>query len=238
MIIELTKDIFISLIIFIIGALFSKLYNLMWQKIPIRKFWRFENNSQVYIVTTSTPENIRIDEKEFMSLGYTIQYLALGKVELILNKIYPNIDMIIRMDCYFERYYYDQNLIVFGGPIRNECSNEFLNRLNSPFKFDGYTLIDTRTNEKFQSVIENEKIIEDYTLVIKAKNPLDNKKTIIIIAGCRAPGSLIGALFLSKININTFKKLSCDKNLALVLKGDVLDYAKVSNVRIVKQYNF
>ncbi len=238
MISELVKDLFINFVIFIIGILFAKLYNLIWWRIPIRKFWKIENDSQVYIVTTSTPENIRIDDNEFMSLGYTIQYLALGKVELILKKIYPNINMIIRMDCYFERYYYDQNLILFGGPIGNDCTNEFLKRLNPPFKFNGYTLIDTRTNEKFQSVIHNEKIIEDYTLVIKAKNPLDSKKTIIIIAGCRAPGSLIGALFLSEINIKTFKKLSCDKNLALVLKGDVLDYAKVSNIKIVKQYNF
>lgn len=235
---QLVKDIFISFVIFIIGILFTKLYNLIWWRIPIRKFWKIKNDSQVYIVTSSTPENIRIDDNEFMTLGYTIQYLALGKVELILKKIYPNINMIIRMDCYFERYYYDQNLILFGGPIRNECTNEFLKRLNPPFKFNGYNLIDTRTNKKFQSVIHNEKIIEDYTLVIKAKNPLDNKKTIIIIAGCRSPGSLIGALFLSEININTFKRLSCDKNLALVLKGDVLDYAKVSNIKIVKQYNF
>lgn len=75
-----------------------------------------------------------------------------------------------------------ENLIIFGGPVINTVAEKFNDKL--PIKFD------KKNNWNIVSSISNKIYYTDETgIIVKMKNPFNNRKQILLIAGKRHAGT-------------------------------------------------
>jgi hypothetical protein len=94
---------------------------------------------------------------------------------------------------------YGANLICIGGPEGNRVTERILRRINHSIEFDGGTsLRDTETgtvyNPEFETGHEEQKALAlDCGLLIKAPNPFDPRRTVMIVAACYGYGTWAGA---------------------------------------------
>lgn len=95
---------------------------------------------------------------------------------------------------------YSANLICIGGPEGNRVTERILRRINHTIEFDGggTSLRDTETgtvyNPEFETDHEGKKTLTlDCGFLIKAPNPLDKRRTVVILAACYGYGTWAGA---------------------------------------------
>jgi hypothetical protein len=85
------------------------------------------------------------------------------------------------------------NLVLIGGPTVNPITKVFAERLKLPFSFSSqpkYDIIDFKGGHVF-SAIENgpDDYSSDYAIVSKTGNPHNEKRKLVIIAGCHRYGT-------------------------------------------------
>lgn len=160
------------------------------------------------IVTASTPERIRIQEDECAALGYITEYMGASNIMYHLNKVYSKIKFDIDMECFFNEKDLNKNIILIGGPVNNRLTRRFLEEINIPFRFEGYTLVDELNNKRYDAVISNDNIETDYSLIVNWDNPFVPGYRTIMICGCRTIGCYAGVLFLTE----SFRELKLMKN--------------------------
>jgi DNA-binding transcriptional ArsR family regulator len=111
----------------------------------------------------------------------------------------------------------ENNLILIGGPVVNTITAKINNKL--PIKFD------KNNNWNITSSLSNKEYTTDETgIIIKMKNPFNNKKFILLIAGKRYAGTrAVTIAFLKHFNEIIRGNKFNDKVMAKVVEGIDLD---------------
>lgn len=122
-----------------------------------------------------------------------------------------------------------ENLIILGGPIINTITAKINNKL--PIKFD------KKNNWSIVSSISNETYYTDETgVIVKMKNPFNNRKQILLVAGKRHSGTKAAIISFLKYFNEISKGNKYDNKIhAKVVEGIDLDSdGVVDDVKILE----
>lgn len=120
----------------------------------------------------------------------------------------------VRLDTDIRENDLNNNLILLGGPITNKTTERFNDKL--PIRFENGSIKSTISNETYPQ--------DEIGMIVKAKNPLNRDKSILVVAGKRFSGTRAAIIAFLK----HFKKISegnmHDRNIkASVVEGIDLD---------------
>lgn len=242
-------DLLITLIVYFLGLGTKLGLELIKNTRPTKKLWKIKNNADVYIVTANTPIETRVVSNEFAVTGYISEYMAADNITSFLERVYKKIKFEIDMQCYFNYKNVTKDVIVIGGPVNNPLTRKIFDKVNLPFKFVDYDLVNIQNQKVYKSEINidvaEQYIEKDYCLIVNMMNPLDNDddSRAIIIAGCRTLGCYAGAKFLtrdykkiskslSNMNIDE-SELQKSNNYALVIETSGYSYSVIGTPKLV-----
>ena len=122
------------------------------------------------------------------------------------------------------------NLISIGGPGTNIITAEFNKYL--PIKFNEKNfwsgLVDESTGKTYG--------LDNQGLIAKIRNPYDNTKKIIVLAGVRSIGTKSAVLALTNYSQEILKSYRSDEDWALVVQGfDMNADGKIDHVDIISE---
>ncbi len=144
-----------------------------------------------------------------------------------LFKMSNNFIVKLDVDAKAEKNIDENNLIIIGGPGTNIVTAEFNKYL--PIKF----------NEKnfWSGLVDNNgKIynLDNQGLIAKIKNPYNNEKNILVLAGVRSIGTKAAVIALTNHNDKILKSFNGEDEWALVVQGfDMNSDGKIDYVDIV-----
>ncbi len=160
--------------------------------------------------------------------GHYAVHLAffLGTISNIPSEFIVKLDA----DAKAERVSEGNNLISIGGPGTNIVTAEFNKYL--PIKFNEKNfwsgLVDGSTGKSYS--------LDNQGLIAKIKNPYNNTKKIIVLAGVRSIGTKSAVLALTNYSQEILKSYKNDKEWALVVQGfDMNADGKIDHVDIVSE---
>lgn len=162
-----------------------------------RQFFNFPPSSEVIMIipTISNPDFLdteMIDETTPLESVYVT-----GNLNSFISRLLGRTGKLqIDLSIMCSPKTLEENLILIGGPNHNQCTASFLNSFESPLKFEGNKLISKLSGKEYEAVIEGDKIIEDYTMVISQSNPWNKKKHLVLLAACRGYGAIAASEFL------------------------------------------
>jgi len=120
----------------------------------------------------------------------------------------------VKLDTEYRTEDLKNNLILIGGPIVNRVTEKFNQKL--PIKFDGTSLHSTLSDKTYHS--------EETGIIVKAKNPFNKNKYILLVAGIRYSGTRAAILsFLKHFDKLCIPNKHNNKIYAHVVLGTDLD---------------
>lgn len=171
---------------------------------PAGHLWAWVKNSQspLEIVVSTCPNR---DSTEYTDTIYPQEAHAAAEVESYLKgAIRTDVKLVLSAR---PSEAIRHNLVVIGGPKHNDVTQCLLSRLDIRFHFDGHTLVrysdGWRWNPDVRRIDGRDWSIEDFAVVVRAPNPFDRKKTVLLIAGCRTHGCLAGARAMIGENVRS-----------------------------------
>jgi len=201
--------------LFSLLALLRLLYDIITTKKPVLGFWDRCLRSPVSIVVpTYSDENSLFTSRTISSASAKVESLLCSfhkKPEEI--KIFEAIDV----------HNMEENVILIGGPISNEITRKIMQFFKVPFYFENHVL--NCCNRKYEPKLdENGDILEDYAFILKTKNPYNNKKNFIVIAGCYVYGCISGVIAVTDRGIlrNIYRKAK-RKSVGVIIKSHVIN---------------
>ena len=216
------------------GGKLSIDYNLNdWRKateyLAARKFLKEfidENNIFDGLVIVGSPNPHGIFKTSARDGHYAIQLaFFLGNICNLPQGFVVKLDE----DAKAEKELEDNNLIIIGGPGTNIVSSEFNRYL--PIKFN---------EENFWSGLVDKPgriyHLDNLGIIAKFRNPFNEKKSIILIAGVRSIGTKSGVIAFTNFSKKTFSDYSGDEQKweALVQGYDMDSDGKIDYVDIEK----
>ena len=161
--------------------------------------------------------------------GHYAVHLAffLGTISNIPSEFIVKLDADAKAEKVSER----NNLISIGGPGTNIITAEFNKYL--PIKFNEKNfwsgLVDGSTGKLYS--------LDNQGLIAKIKNPYDNNKKIIVLAGVRSIGTKSAVLALTNYSQEILKSYKSDEDWALVVQGfDLNADGKIDHVDIISEF--
>jgi len=120
-----------------------------------------------------------------------------------------------------------RNFLLIGSPVINDITDILMKQLDLPYNFEGPivkekdTLIGSFGKEVKEPVVwiekdsekllpqfkDNKEVVVDYATIIKAQNPFNKSKNVIILAGSYDLGTLATGRIFDKHNLSTLKEL-------------------------------
>ncbi|MEW6618502.1 MAG: hypothetical protein AB1422_04020 [bacterium] len=189
-----------SLISTIIGYLIAKAVQYLRELRPLQKTWQFRKDEQICVFIASPGEiDTGVYKKRITTLGHIYGFAY------ILNSIkkgYPNLEI---NHLYFTRDSKTDNFssellgstgICLGGHKHNWVTKLFLEEIHPPVVFDeNDNLIDLLNKKIYKPKVEDDRILEDYGIIIKTVNPNNRRNKVFIFAGCHTYGVIAAAKF-------------------------------------------
>jgi len=121
----------------------------------------------------------------------------------------------VKLDTETHKEDMDNNLILIGGPVVNKVTQKINDKL--PVRFD-------KQNNIKSTVSGNVYPSDEIGIIVKAKNPYNKNKSILLVAGKRHPGTRAAIIaFLKKFNEIVLGNKKNPKIYAKVVEGIDLD---------------
>jgi hypothetical protein len=120
------------------------------------------------------------------------------------------------------------NLILIGGPAVNTITRQVLSRIGSKLRFGIPThpeaIHDAAKNREYvpSRRTDTNEIDVDYGMIIKAKNPFDPSKQVLVIAGSWGYGTWAGARFTSSKEFIEDPVVLDSKSFECLIETDVV----------------
>ncbi len=176
---------------FILGIISRTIFDIVLRKNPIRNFWSGCLASPVNIIVPS----VRLD---YIAPSHRAGYSSLNaaaKVESLLS-LFTNVPENIRvLESKYAAERLEENIVLIGGPITNELTRRMMQDFDFPFSFRKRTLIDRYQNKEYAPKLAKDgSVLEDFALVLKITNPYNDRRSLVIIAGCFGYGTYSASL--------------------------------------------
>ena len=187
----------------IVGAIANYNKNLTPAHFYFNQLWRFGHSDTVYIVCpelTEPDKRQNPEDNEFLYLGKYGDIDSLLVLYSSLSKLFPSIDIRYCTGREFKNLPgnpYSENLILLGGPDYNEVTKYYLDKTDLiPYKFvetaeEDIGIQHPHTKEIFLSNFdknENLNSVIDHGFFVKASNPANPSKKIIMVNGIHTYG--------------------------------------------------
>jgi hypothetical protein len=222
------------------GAVLTTL--LLWAKIslPARLAWRVSDHETTnFIVAT-----LRSEGPPYRRLGSGLgEIRAIGILLPTFIRAYKtfNGDKVLLSETVVDGDPLHLNdIIILGGPKWNKVTLQFLEKMkmstNLPYTMDDVGIIDEKGRRLPTSVVDG-KVIEDYGLIIKAKNPFNKKTRGLLFAGAHTYGVHAAALAFSS-QLTRVRYLWRQNYVCLVrcdVTGEFIGRPEIIAIRGIKQ---
>jgi hypothetical protein len=148
-----------------------------------------------------------------------------------ISNIPPEFIVKLDADAKAEKVIEENNLISIGGPGTNIVTAQFNRYL--PIKFNEKNfwsgLVDSSSAKSYS--------LDNQGLIAKIKNPYNDKKKIIVLAGVRSIGTKSAVLALTNYSQEILKSYKTNEEWALVVQGfDMNADGKIDHVDIVSEF--
>lgn len=210
-----------TVIAFILGIIFNSVFDNIRKKAPVRSFWDGCLKSSVNIIIPSWPADY---EEQPLRTGHS-DLLAAARAASLLSSFHNRREEIkILEGKYAAQDRLEENVILIGGPVTNEITRRIMQEFEMPFSFADHILLDNRHNKKYEAKAdENECILEDYGFVLKTKNPYNDQKSLVIIAGCYGYGTYSGAVAITDYGIlRDIIRQAKAESIGLIVKSHII----------------
>jgi predicted transcriptional regulator len=123
------------------------------------------------------------------------------------------------------------NMILIGGPITNMISSEINEKLKIRFVWKEFWKV-------FSEISKKEYVDEDLGIIAKVKNPWDERKKVIMLAGLKFEGTKACILTITNFSEKLLQYYKKEKDFFVLIKGlDKDGDGKIDDVKIVECYS-
>ena len=211
-----------SIIAICLGAILSYLTFLLTRRLPSRLAWRLADpNSVKFFVATSD----KIDTGEYFRYVTGVgQLRAIGVLVPSFIRAYSHFDssnIILSEEA--ASHMYGRDVVIIGGPKNNAVAKQFLDLIKStPFTMDGNKIIDASGgNAPITGSVRKMMVDEDFGLVIRCRNPFDNRYTCLLLVGAHTYGTHAAAVAFAETL--TSYRYAARREYACLVKTTVSD---------------
>jgi hypothetical protein len=234
MVFEIVVNLLASVILLILGYSFER-FRKYFKTRSIRHIWRpFLNSKNVSLILSTRlgpyPRSIpRISLLEMQGYVNISKRLSSVGIEISLKDSQVRLNEIK-----------DKDLIVLGGPIANNVSNEIWELIspNIPFSLEIENQVLYMADKKYEPIIGNrEKFIKDYGIVIRQPQPFNPERTLLFCMGCHGFATYGITLYVTEFNYA--KKLAeavGNKNSFVALIEFDIQNDSIASSKIVQCY--
>jgi DNA-binding transcriptional ArsR family regulator len=123
-----------------------------------------------------------------------------------------------------------RNMILVGGPVTNILTSSLNDKLAINFKWENkWTISSKLTKKEYED--------EDISLIVKIKNPWDETKSIILIAGLKFEGTKASLIALTNHFDKLLKNYKKNKDFYCLVKGlDRDGDGQIDDIEFLEQY--
>ncbi len=197
-----------------------KIYRYLTTVHPLKKLWKEYISKETYGILSCSDLIIDIDT---LSTGL-YDSLALSEIRELLSS-FPN-TLLHAYSCKrYPPYLNQNNIILFGGPMSNNLLKDIMIEKKKTFlQFQDHTIINTKNNKRFEPKIKDNRVIKDFGIIIKIKNPYNSDLNLIIVAGCFDYGTFLSAKMLTNPEgVKKISKIVGADYFEIVVSGDIIE---------------
>lgn len=160
---------------------------------------------------------------------------ALAEVQVQLDQICVQIPKVVYSH-QVEADTLKNNLVLIGGPDCNKITAEVLARLDCTLQFADaerhvVSIVDRRRDEVHNPKMVNDptsaeafRLVEDYGLVIRARNPFNPESSVLIICGSFGFGSWAGAQLIRTTSFLKDRLVTAQVPIECLFRTEVVDH--------------
>jgi len=218
----------VSFIWFLLGMATIKLSKFYLLITPVKRLWKI-NDPKKLIICVSTSTNTDTGEYYRPATGVG-QLRSLGQIVESLGKAYNIRIQNILLSINQIQKQIENDLILLGGPKNNEVTKLFLDKIDPlNIVYQENSTIYWNKNEtcvEYSSITIEKKVVKDYGMAIRMKNPFDSRKQtyLSLFSGCHTYGTIASALFFTEHYVKKTKGIKKDKeNIFILVECDVID---------------
>lgn len=240
---EFGLNLLIGLIIAIFTWVISR-FSMSYHIRPIKRLWSLPNDkNEIYVLYGDASQKKIVNSKSLIINGSTKARVDRGDVEAYgrilstLESIFPKSDFKgLPAHLIHPEILKDKDFILVGGPIYNIKTRDLfreLHRNSFPLKYDDIKLIGNRTcpDISYSPIEEDGRVITDFGLIIRLRNPWNKDKSVFLFSGCDTYG-VLGSSKLFSITKNkslrkiqrNISKLSKYNYFAIILQVQALKW--------------
>ena len=242
MIEDIISNIIASIIWFLLGVSAYHLSRIYFIKTPTKKLWKISKPKELIICcATSTKTNTGTYSRPATGIG---QVRALGTVVESLSKAYNIRIQNILLSINQIQKQIEKDIILLGGPKNNEITRLFLDKIRSlniaDQQMSTITWLNKHSDNEYNGVVKDQKIVKDFGLAIRMKNPFDSNKatTISLFTGCHTYGTVAAAQYYTEQYVKELTGLKDTKeNVFLLVECDIVDGFPV-DIKLIERHEF
>ncbi len=231
-----------SFIWFALGIMAVKFSRFYLLKNPVKRLWKI-NDPKKLIICAST--STKTDTGEYYRPATGIgQLRALGQIVESLGKTYNIRIQNILLSINQIQKQIENDIILLGGPKNNEITKLFLEKINSLdiVHQENSTIFwnKGKTSVEYSGVTEDKKVVKDYGIAIRMKNPFDSSKQtyISLFSGSHTYGTIASAQYFTEHYVKKTRGIKRIKeNLFMLVECDVIDGFPI-DIKIKEFYEF
>jgi hypothetical protein len=223
-----------SVAAFFFGLAARGIYKRWTEVRPARKVWRIDRTVEVSIVTSDGPDRGNKDVRvtwEADALAATAVAHHLGHAQGIAAPRATS------FKSFLQERDLGNNLVVIGGPSKNDLYRQMAERLDVPYTFDlssGHAKIVRKSDKRtFPQDVRGGRTIVDYAVITLAGNPVRPTSRLVMLAGCGATGTLAAAELVTSGRVREVAKIVNSKDFVSIVIQVELIHGYMTEPRIV-----
>ncbi len=217
----------------VVAALLTGIAGLVrWfvvRRLPARRIWRYLGASELSIVLDTSYIDTGRYQRPVAGLG---QVRALSVLIPSLTHAYRDLSLErVRLSAHLPGHEMEHDLLVLGGPKNNEAAHRILQAMAEalPFRLGEGAI--TWEGTSYTGEATDGEVVRDCGYVVRAPNPLNLSKRVVLIGGWSTYGTVAAARWLAENGAS--RSLAAD--VAVLVQASVLRDGHVSTPQVVRK---
>ncbi|WP_030712611.1 hypothetical protein [Streptomyces sp. NRRL F-2580] len=202
---------------------------LVVRRLPARRTWRYSGAAELSVVLDTAHIDTGRYQRPVAGLG---QVRALSLLVPSLTHAYRDLDLEkVWLSGHLPGREMEHDLLVLGGPKNNEVARRLLAAMaeSLPFQLGGGEI--TWDGTAYQGEATDGEITRDCGYIVRATNPLNPNKRIVLIGGWSTYGTVAAARWLTEDGAD--RSLAAD--IAVLVEASVMRDGHVSPPRVLRR---
>jgi hypothetical protein len=164
---------------------------------PAARIWAMDRARPIHIITSHDETDVH----EFTVMVYPAEYLGAVEVRVMLSSVLKFRDVSVSTSRDFPMgLQMSDNIVCIGGPVNNRATKLVLERINSPVRFEGHTIVSNVSGRRYNAKVSysDKRVIRDVGAVVMCRNPFRPKSSMTLLMGARSFGNSAAARLLTQ----------------------------------------